>query len=108
MAVVVAIIFFVIRASLALMPGAGRYGTGRFLRFVVDAGITPYIPVWDKTTRGDGTFSRADFAFDKERNIYTCPAGKTLTTTGHVSSDHAFRYLASIRDCKACPLKAKC
>ena len=27
---------------------------------------------------------------------------------GHVSSDHAFRYLASIRDCKACPLKAKC
>jgi hypothetical protein len=33
---------------------------------------------------------------------------KTLTTTGHVSSDHAFRYLASIRDCKACPFKAKC
>ena len=84
------------------------YGTGKFLRFVVGADIAPYIPVWDKTTRGDGTFSRADFAFDKERNIYTCPAGKTLTTTGHVSSDHAFRYLASIRDCKACPLKAKC
>jgi transposase len=84
------------------------YGTGKFLRFVVDAGIAPYIPVWDKIARNDGTFSRADFAFDKEKNIYTCPAGKTLTTTGHVSSDHAFRYLASIRDCKACPLKAKC
>jgi transposase len=84
------------------------YGTGRFLRFVVDADIAPYIPVWDKTARNDGTFSRADFAFDKEKNIYTCPAGKTLTTTGHVSSDHAFRYLASIRDCKACPLKTKC
>src|SRR5882724_497420 len=84
------------------------YGTGKFLRFVVDAGIAPYIPVWDKTARNDGTFSRADFAFDKEKNIYTCPAGKTLTTTGHVSSDHAFRYLASIRDCKACLLKAKC
>jgi transposase len=84
------------------------YGTGKFLRFVVDAGIAPYIPVWDKTARNDGTFSRADFAFDKEKNIYTCPAGKTLTTTGHVSSDHAYRYLASIRDCKACPLKAKC
>jgi Transposase DDE domain len=77
------------------------YGTGKFLRFVVDAGIAPYIPVWDKTARNDGTFSRADFAFDKEKNIYTCPAGKTLTTTGHVSSDHAYRYLASIRDCKA-------
>ena len=66
------------------------YGTGKFLRFVVDADISPYIPVWDKSTRDDGTFSRADFAFDREKNVYTCPAGKTLTTTGHVSSDHAY------------------
>src|SRR5438067_1096765 len=84
------------------------YGTGKFLRFVVDADIAPYIPVWDKSTRDDGTFSRSDFAFDREKNVYTCPAGKTLTTTGHVRTDHAFRYLASIRDCKICPLKAKC
>jgi len=75
---------------------------------VVDADIAPYIPVWDKSTRNDGTFSRTDFTFDKEKNIYTCPAGKKLTTTGHVSTDHKFRYLASIRDCKICPLKANC
>jgi transposase len=84
------------------------YGTGKFLNFVVDADIAPYIPVWDKSTRGDGTFSRADFTFDKERNVYTCPAGKALTTTGHAGTDHIIRYLASIRDCKICPLKAKC
>jgi transposase len=84
------------------------YGTGKFLRVVVDADIAPYIPVWDKSTRNDGTFSRTDFTFDKEKNIYTCPAGKKLTTTGHVSTDHKFRYLASIRDCKICPLKANC
>jgi hypothetical protein len=42
------------------------------------------------------------------RNIYTRPAGKTLTTTGHVSTDHALRYLASVPECRACPLKAKC
>jgi hypothetical protein len=84
------------------------YGTGKFLRVVVDADIAPYIPVWDKSARDDGTFSRSDFAFDKEKNIYTCPAGKTLTTTGRVGTDHAIRYLASIRDCKVCPLKAKC
>jgi hypothetical protein len=84
------------------------YGTGKFLRFVVDADISPYIPVWDKSTRDDGTFSRADFAFDREKNVYTCPTGKTLTTTGHVSTDHGVRYLASICDCNACPLKTKC
>jgi hypothetical protein len=84
------------------------YGTGKFLRFVVDADIAPYIPVWDKSARDDGTFSRADFAFDKDKNVYTCPAGKALTTTGHASTDHIIRYLASIRDCKVCPLKARC
>jgi hypothetical protein len=44
--------------------------------------ITPHIPVWDKSRRDDGTFSRDDFAFDKNRNLYVCPAGSTLTTTG--------------------------
>jgi hypothetical protein len=84
------------------------YGTGRFLRFVTDADIAPYIPVWDKSTRDDGTFSRSDFTFEQERNIYTCPAGKMLTTTGHVGPDHGIRYMASINDCKACSLKPKC
>ena len=84
------------------------YGTGKFLRVVVDTDIAPYIPVWDKSTRDDGTFSRTDFTFDKEKNIYTCPAGKTLTTTGHLHTDHALRYLASVPECRACPLKSKC
>src|SRR5471032_3033621 len=84
------------------------YGTGKFLAWIVGQKITPYIPVWDKSTRDDGTFSRSDFAFDKEKNVYTCPAGKTLPKTGHVSTDHMIRYLASIRDCKDCSLKEKC
>src|SRR5476649_254185 len=84
------------------------YGTGKFLAWIVGQKITPYIPVWDKSTRDDCTFSRSDFAFDKEKNVYTCPAGKTLPTTGHVSTDHMIRYLASIRDCKDCSLKEKC
>ena len=42
------------------------------------------------------------------RDVYTCPADKTLTTTGHVSTDHARRYLASVPECRACPLKPKC
>jgi hypothetical protein len=43
--------------------------------------------VVDKSKRGDGTFSREDFTFDKERNVYICPAGKILTTTGKVATD---------------------
>src|ERR1700756_5652975 len=52
------------------------YGTGKFLGWLVGTGIAPQIPVWDKSTREDGTFSRSDFTFDRERNVYVCPAGK--------------------------------
>jgi transposase len=84
------------------------YGTGKFLGWLVGVGIAPQIPVWDKSTREDGTFSRSDFMFDRERNIYVCPAGKVLKTTGNVGDDHMLRYLASKRDCDACPLKPQC
>ena len=84
------------------------YGTGKFLGWLVGAGITPQIPVWDKSTREDGTFSRSDFTFDRERNVYVCPASKLLTTTGNVGDDHVLRYLASKRDCDTCPLKPQC
>jgi transposase len=38
------------------------YGTGKFLGWLVnDKRITPHIPVWEKSDRTDGIFSRADF-----------------------------------------------
>jgi len=85
------------------------YGSASNLEWLVnEQGIAPHVPVIDKSQRDDGTFSREDFLYDKERDIYTCPAGKTMTTTGHVSTDHALRYLASVPECRACPLKPKC
>jgi hypothetical protein len=42
------------------------YGTGKFLGWLVnDKGITPHIPVWEKSSRANGIFSRADFIWDK-------------------------------------------
>ena len=84
------------------------YGTGKFLGWLIGAGIRPQIPVWDKSTRDDGTFSRADFTFDQERDVYVCPAGNLLTTTGSVGADHVLRYLALKCDCGPCSLKPRC
>ena len=84
------------------------YGTGKFLRWLIDVGITPHISVWDKSHRDDGTFSRADFSFDGERNVYVCPAGKLLRTTGRVHDGRTILYRASTRDCGPCPLKPRC
>ncbi len=52
--------------------------------------------------------AREDFVYDAERDAYTCPAGKTLTTTGHVNADNGIRYIASVPVCRACPLKPNC
>jgi hypothetical protein len=55
------------------------YGSAENLAWLVkEKDIAPHIPVFDKSHRTDGTFSRADFAFDAERDRYTCPAGKEL------------------------------
>jgi hypothetical protein len=75
---------------------------------LVDRKIAPHIPVWDKSARSDGTFSRADFVFDRERNVYICPGGKLLHTTGTVIDGHTLRYRASKRDCDGCALKMQC
>src|SRR6202043_3698487 len=57
------------------------YGSGANLNWLVnEAKIAPHIPVIDKSKREDGTFSREDFRFDKERDVYICPVGKTLST----------------------------
>jgi len=46
----------------------------RLLKWLVDRNITPHVPVWDKSARPDGTFSRADSPSDRERNVYVCQA----------------------------------
>src|ERR1700756_131904 len=89
------------------LAGDTAYGAVRLLKWPVDRNIAPHIPVWDKSARPDGTFSRADFAFDRERNIYVCPGGAQLTSTGNTDQGHVY-YRASKSDCSRCSLKPKC
>jgi transposase len=86
------------------------YGSAANLDWLVNGkAIAPYIPVMDKSKRTDGTFSREDFSYDAEGNVYTCPAGKMLTTTGRlVNGGATLLYRASTRDCAPCPLKSRC
>ena len=90
------------------LAGDTAYGAVRLLKWLVDRKITPHIPVWDKSARPDGTFSRADFVFDQERNVYICPGGAELTSTGNVDQGHIVYYRASKSDCSTCSLKPKC
>src|SRR5271154_6837040 len=61
------------------------YGTAAMLNWLVNTrGIEPHIPVFDKSARTDDTFSRSDFSYDAEADLYRCPGGKTLATNGTV------------------------
>jgi transposase len=92
-----------------LLAADSAYGSAQNLDWLVNKQeIAPHVPVLDKSKREDGTFSREDFAFDRERNVYVCPAGKILTTTRKVVNDDQFLYRASKRDCDVCPLKMQC
>jgi transposase len=100
--------------SLALHPrrllGDSAYGSAEMLGWLVsERGIEPHVTVFDKSARKDGTFSREDFSYDRERDVYLCPGGKTLTTTGTRVNDGAtLLYRASKNDCDGCSLKPHC
>jgi transposase len=86
------------------------YGAAPMLNWLVEAkGIAPHIPVFDRSKRDDGTFSRSDFRYDPASDVYHCPADKTLRTTGTLVNDGTtLLYLARKRDCDSCELKALC
>ena len=85
------------------------YGSAETLSWIVDGKkIAPHIPVIDKSNREDGTLSRTDFSFDKDRDVYICPNGKLLHTTGTVFEGSTLRYRASKLDCDVCAFKMKC
>jgi transposase len=91
------------------LAGDSAYGSAATLNWIVtEKNIAPHIPVIDKSKREDGAFSREDFTFDKDRDVYICPAGKILTTTGTVVNHDELLYRARKRDCDICPFKMRC
>ena len=85
------------------------YGSAATLNWIVnEKRIAPHIPVIEKSKHEDGSLSREDFTFDKDRNVYVCPQGKLLHTTGRIHDSDVLLYRARTSDCGPCPLKPKC
>jgi hypothetical protein len=93
------------------------YGSAESLAWLVkQKTTTPHISVFDKSNRTDGTFSRADFVFNPERDRYTCPAGKEMVQfrrtyaipRSGVTAEGTRLYRASKLDCDVRKLKAQC
>jgi transposase len=94
----------------ARLAGDSGYGSAEMLSWLVhDKGIEPHVSVFDKSARTDGTFSRADFTYDHQADVYLCPGNKMLTCKGTVVNDGStLLYRASKYDCSGCALKQRC
>jgi len=92
------------------LAGDSAYGAAEMVGWLVEGqGIEPHVAVIDKLERKEGTFSRSDFFYDQEDDVYICPNNKLLTTEGTLVNDGTtMLYRASKADCSACPLKARC
>ncbi|MEM8976581.1 MAG: transposase, partial [Pseudomonadota bacterium] len=92
------------------LAGDSAYGAAEMVGWLVEErGIEPHVTVIDKSGRKDGTFSRSDFFYDQEDDVYICPDHKMLTTTGKLVNDGATMLCrASKADCSVCPFKAQC
>jgi transposase len=84
------------------------YGSGLMIGWFMRREITPHIPIIDHEHQTSSTFIRADFTFDAEQNVFTCPGGKLLKSSGLVRDDGTVPYWASTKDCGGCALKPNC
>ena len=93
------------------------YGSAEMLAWLVqERGISPHIPVFDKSARRDGTFERDAFTYDHRDDSYVCPGGKRLRPRNRafaqarsdVGEDGFIRYRARQQDCTGCALRQRC
>jgi transposase len=84
------------------------YGSGLMIGWLMRHGIEPHIPLLDREHQTKGFFTRADFTFDPQANVFVCPAGKQLRSSGLVREDGTVPYWASTKDCRDCALKPRC
>ena len=98
------------------LMGDMAYGAAHLLGWLVNHGIEPDSPVWEKSQRNDGTLSRSDFTWDAEKQEYRCPENKVLRSRqrhfknrqGLACKDDTIRYFARKADCECCHIKSKC
>lgn len=84
-----------------------KYGTADNYRFLEENGIKPSIP-HHGGVNATGHSTKDGFSYDKDRDQYTCPAGKVLKNRGFIKKQRKTVYNANPKDCKQCKLLKSC
>jgi hypothetical protein len=87
------------------------YYSGPDIKDTQDAGMTALVPRVDTSGSGKkGIFNRSLFRYDKDKDVYICPANKELkyrfsAVEGELTIQ---KYFLDIMTCRACALKRQC
>ena len=89
-----------------------KYGTIDNYIYCYDKSINAHIKPLEKTHRNTGKqkdiFSKEQFIYDKEKDIFICPAGQELSCRKFKKARNHFEYKAAKKMCSQCNLKPQC
>ena len=89
------------------VTGDTAYGTTQNIAAVERANIRAYVPL---TGAGKARpfFSKEEFAYDADEDLYRCPAGEILRPRANNKARHLTVYKADAETCEACELRPQC
>jgi transposase len=89
------------------VTGDTAYGTTENIAAIERANIRAYVPLTG-AGKARAYFSKEEFAYDPEEDLYRCPAGEVLLPRTKNKARRLTIYKTKVGTCEACKLKPKC
>jgi IS5 family transposase len=84
------------------------YAVTRIFAALEARGIEAVVPTRPERPPRSGVIPVRRFKLDARHNHVRCPRGRTLRPHGKPDADGFQAYRATVKDCSACPLRARC
>jgi len=86
------------------------YDIGLVHQELSECNIKVYAPQYDEKLNYKAEFTRHDFQYNEDDDVFICPSGNVLTLKAlqRIEGSVLKEYRAKTSDCKNCPLREKC
>ena len=97
------------QTDITVLADKGYYGRAD-VKATLDLGANPLVPKTDTSGSGrKGIFNRSQFKYNKQKDVYTCPAGNELPNSRRgwddgLEQDFYYNHIA----CRDCTIRSKC
>ncbi|MFC5046207.1 transposase [Aquimarina hainanensis] len=86
------------------------YTTGKYIEICIKNNITTFSSPKAHSSQNNGLFDMQIFQYDKQQDLYRCPANQLLKTNGTIynKNKHKVKHYKNRQACKSCELRDKC